>query len=292
MRRRETETGVVLVTILVVMALCVTVIVAMTLRSEQAIRVTARDRDASQARALLLAGEASALSALTLDLQTAPQADGPTEAWAKIGQTDLVLSKGHFQLAIRDEAAWFNLNTLIEGSPWSRQALMSIVATAGLPPEVAVRIAAALKGGRPLLQNQDLAARAGLTMAEITTLTAFVTCATGTTGTVNINSAPDALLAALLRNPDTTARIIAERKSWLITSDVLRRIGVILPAGLSLSSDVFGLKIVTSSGDATVRASLLIHRWRSTDGMAHAVVTARKLETSGPVPLAGPDLSQ
>lgn len=277
MTRRKTEAGVVLVTILVVMALCVTVIVAMTLQSEQAIRVTTRDRDATQARALLAAGEASALSALIRDLQTAPEADGPTEAWANIGQTALTVRNGTFQLSIRDEAAWFNLNTLIEGSPTSRQALMSIVAAAGLAPEVAVRIAAAMKGGRPLLQNGELTARAGLTEAEITALGEFVTCTLGTTGSVNINSAPDGLLSVLLRNADTTSRIIAERKIGLITPEVLRRLGIILPTGLSLSSDIFGLTIVTSSGDAVVRASVLIHRWRSTDGTAHAAVVARKL---------------
>ena len=284
---RSKDAGVVLVTILVVMALCVTVIVAMTLRSEQAIRVTGRDRDATQARALLSAGEASAVSALILDLQTAPEADGPGEAWATIGQTDLTLRNGTFHLSIRDEAAWFNLNTLIEGSPTSRQALVLIVAAAGLPPEVAVRIAAAMKGGKPLLQNQDLAPRAVLTPAEIAALSAFVTCTSETTGSININSAPDSLLTALLRNSDTTSKIIAERKLGLITPDVLRQMGVILPAGLALTSDIFGLTIVTSSGDATVRAGLLIHRWRSKDGMAHAVVTARKLETVSQDGLAG-----
>lgn len=279
MTHRRKDMGVVLVTILVVMALCVTVIVAMTIRSEQAIRTTARDLDAAQARALLAAGEASALSALIRDLQTAPEADGPTEAWANIGQTDLAVRNGTFQLSIRDEAAWFNLNTLIEGSPASRQALTSIVAAAGLPPEVAVRIAAAMKGGRPLLQNQDLAGRAGLTQGEITALSAFVTCTPGTTGAVNINSAPVALLTVLLRNSDTAAQIIAERKLGLITPDKLRRMGVILPAGLAVSSDVFGITIQTSFGAATTRASLLIHRWRSTDGAAHAAVAQRKLVT-------------
>lgn len=287
MTGRGNDAGVVLVTILVVMALCVTVIVAMTVRSEQAIRVTARDRDAAQARALMSAGEASALSALIHDLQTAPEADGPTEPWANIGQTNVALRNGTFQVTIRDEAAWFNLNTLIEGSPASRQALITIVAAAGLPPEVAVRIAAALKGGRPLLEPQDLAARAGLTDAELAALRGFVTCTPETTGGVNINSAPEPLLAVLLRNPDTTAKIMAERKQGLITTEVLRRMGVILPAGLSLTSEVFGLAILTSSGAATVRADVLIHRWRTTDGVAHAAVTSRKLELAAAGALAG-----
>ena len=276
---RRPDTGVVLVTILVVMALCVTVIVAMTIRSEQAIRLTARDADAAQARALEAAGEASALSALTLDLQTAPQADGATEAWGRIGQTPVMTSFGQFQLAIWDQAAWFNFNTLIEGSPASGAALVSIVATAGLPPEVGVRIAAAMKGGTPVLQLQDLAARAGLTADEIATLSAFVTCTPEGTAAVNINAAPEALLLAMLRNTDTTARIVAARKAGIITPEVLRGLGIILPAGLSLTSDVFGLRIITTSGEATAHAMVLIHRWRDHDGAAHAVVAGRTLET-------------
>lgn len=277
MTGRRDDGGVVLVTILVVMALCVTVIVAMTTRSEQATRVTARDLDAGQARALLAAGEASALSALIRDLQTAPEADGLTEPWARVAQADTAVSNGRFALEIWDEAARFNLNTQTEASPGSRQALMSIVAAAGLPPEVAARVAAALKGGRPLLQNQDLAARAGLTATEIAALDPFVTCTPDPTSAVNINTAPEALLLAMLRNADMTARIVASRKAALITPAVLTGMGMILPAGLSLRSEVFGLRLVTTSGQAGVAATALIHRWRDPDGKAHAVVTARKL---------------
>ena len=277
-KTRRADSGVVLVTILIVMALCVTVIVAMTLQSEATIRLTARQMDAAQARALEAAGEASALSALTLDLQTAPEADAATEAWARAGQSDVATSLGHFQMAIFDQAAWFNLNTLIAGSPAARAALGSIVAAAGLPPEVGVRIAAALQGGRPLLRLGDLAARAGLTGAELAALAGFVTCTPELTAAVNINAAPEALLGALLRNADTTARIVAARKTGMITPDGLRQLGIILPAGLSVRSDVFGLRIVTTSGEASAHATVLIHRWRDPDGTAHAVVAGRTLE--------------
>ena len=274
---RQPDQGVVLVTILIIMALCVTVIVAMTTRSEQATRATARDRDAAQAQALLAAGEASALSALIRDLQNPPEADGPSEPWAQVAQTDTAIGGGRFRLVIRDEAGRFNLNTLAEGSPWARAALRSIAAAAGLPPEVAVRIAAALNGGAPLLQNQDLVSRAGLSQSEISALEPFVTCTPDLNGGVNVNTAPEALLLALLQNADVTARLIERRKTDLITSVVLTDLGIILPAGLTLKSAVFGIRITISSGDAQITADSLIHRWRNPDGSAHAVVAARRL---------------
>lgn len=277
MSRRRRDRGVVLVTILVVMALCVTVIVAMTTRSELATKVTSLNLDAGQVHALLLAGEASALSALIRDLQTAPEADGPSEPWARIAQSDTAVTNGRFQLTIWDEAARFNLNSLTEGSPGARQNLLAIVAAAGLPKEVAARIAATLQGGRPLLQNLDLVARAGLTAAEIAALDPFVTCTSDTTSAVNINTAPEGLLLALLRNPDMTARIATQRDEELITPAVLTRMGMILPAGLTLRSAYFGVRIVTTSGDAGITSYAQIHRWLDLDGQAHAVVIARKL---------------
>ncbi|MEO6301008.1 MAG: hypothetical protein ABIO62_15395 [Paracoccaceae bacterium] len=274
---RRGEAGVVLVTILVVMALCVAVIVAMTTQSENATRATGRNLDAGQARALIAAGEASAISALLQDMQTAPDADGPTEAWAKIAQSDTAILGGHFQLAIRDEAARFNLNTLTKGSLASRQNLLSVVQAAGLPPEVAARIAASLKGGKLLLAIQDLAVRAGLSDAELAVLEGLVTATADLNSGVNINTAPEALLLALLHNPDTADRIVTRRKTDLITPAVLNDMGIILPAGLTLTSGVFSVAIRASSGEASVTVDAIIHRWRDKAGRVYATVTARKL---------------
>lgn len=274
---RPPDRGVVLITILVIMALCVTVIVAMTLASERAIRTTAANLDAVQARALLTAGEASALSALLRDLQNPPEADGPSEAWATLTQSDTAISGGRFELTIRDEAARFNLNTLTETSLWARQAMATIVQTAGLQPEASTRIAAALKGGKLLLQTQDLAARAGLSQPEIDALDPFVTCTPDLNGGVNVNTAPAALLQALLFNSETVARLTAARSEHLITPSVLQQLGIILPAGLTVKSNVFGLRISVTSGTAQLTALSTIHRWRDAAGQSHAVVSARRL---------------
>lgn len=277
MAPRSPQKGVVLVTILVIMALCVTVIVAMTLASERAIRTTAGDLDAAQARALLAAGEASALSALLLDLQNPPEADGPSEPWATLAQSDTAITGGRFELQIWDEAARFNLNTLTEASPWARQSLAAIVKAAALPPEVATRIAAALKGGTPLLQTADLGPRAGLSLPEIAALDAFVTLTPDLNGGVNVNTAPPELLTALLSNPDTVTRLVNARRDRLITPAVLQELGVILPAGLTVKSTVFGLRTAVTSGSARLTALSTLHRWRDAGGRSHAVISARKL---------------
>ena len=281
MNGRRVDRGVVLVTILVVMALCVAVIVAMTLRSEQATRLTGLDRDASQAQALIAAGEQSALSALAQDLRDAPDADGPGEPWGLVTQQEATTSLGHFQLALTDQAARFNLNAITNGSPISRTALASIVASAGLAPEVATRIAAALAGGRPLLELGDLIARAGLTTAEIAALQPFMTCDPDPTRPVNINTAPAPVLAALLHNDTYLAQIVSQRKSGLITPDTLKGMAIILPAGLALRSDYFSVHIAAQVGGATVSVDALVHRWRDANDLIHAVIAARRISDSG-----------
>jgi len=277
MTARAPQRGVVLITILVIMALCVTVVVAMTLASERATRTSSADQDAAQARALLTAGEASALSALLRDLQNPPEADGPSEAWATLAQSDIAITGGRFALEITDQAARFNLNTLTEASLWARQALAAITTAADLPPEVATRIAAALGGGAPLLQLADLTPRAGLSQAEIAALDPFVTLTPDLNGGVNVNSAPAALLQAMLPNPDTVDTLLQARSKGLITPATLQQLAIILPAGLTLKSNVFGLRTSVTSGSASLIALSTIHRWRDTAGASHAVISGRKL---------------
>jgi general secretion pathway protein K len=284
MTKRHPEKGVVLVTILSVMALCVTVIVAMTTRSEQATLLASRDLDQTQAQALATSAEAVAIAALRQDLLSASKADGPDEPWARIDRSEAALALGSVRMALQDESARFNLNTLQGGSPTARHYLRAIVAAAGLPPEASVRIAAALRGGRPLLQTSDLVARAGLSEDEVAALSALVTCTPDLSSTVNINTASGPLLQAMLQNPERTAHILLRRETGLITPSVLSEMGVILPAGLSLRSDVFGLRIVAVYGHAQVQTYSLIQRWTRDDRTVHATVSARKRLSSGVAP--------
>ncbi len=274
MTRRHPEKGVVLVTILSVMALCVTVIVAMTTRSEQATLSTARDLDQVQAQSLATSAEVLVLSALKSDLSAAPDADGPAEPWSQIAPSGPNL--GAVQISVWDESARFNLNTLLEGSPTGRNYLRLIVAVAGLPPEAGVRISAALRGGRPLQQISDLLSRAGLSEAEVAILAPLVTCAPPLSSTVNLNTASDILVRAMLQNPEQAADLLARRKIGMITPDVLSEMGLILPAGLSLHSTVFGLQITAAFGGAKVQTYARIQRWVAPDGTPHAVISARK----------------
>ena len=275
---RGGDRGMVLVTILVVMALCVTVIVAMTTRAEQATRTTGRGMAAVQAMALLTAGEDSALAALAADLQTAPMADGLQEPWARVTQQEAALTLGQFSLVIRDEAARFNLNAVTDGTPAARQALADIVAAAALPPEVAARIAGALSGGRMVLQTGDLGPRAGLSAAEIAALQPFVTCNPVVERPINVNTASEQVLAAVLRNPALTRRLVDRRATDLLTPAVLQDMAVILPVGVALRSDFYGVQSEATVQGATLRADALIRRWTGPDGMPHAAVIGRRVE--------------
>lgn len=281
---RQPERGVVLVTILSVMALCVTVIVAMTTRSEQAIRTTAQAMDQTQAEMLAISAETMAMAALQHDLLVAGKADGPGEPWAQLGQSAAARSLGPVEISVWDDSARFNLNTLLNGNPTARHYLNAIVTIAGQPPEVSVRIAAALRGDRPLQQISDLVALAGLSDAEIAALSPLVTCAPILSGTININTASGTLLQAMLQNPERTAQILARRQAGLITPDVLSEMGVILPAGLSLRTDIFGLQIIAASGSATVQSYARVQRWIGMDGATHTVISARKWISASFVP--------
>lgn len=273
---RQPEHGVVLVTILSVMALCATVIVAMTTRSEQATVSTAQGLDQTQAQMLAASAESLVLAALQQDLLTAPQADGPGEAWAQIGRSEVVRTLGTVEISVWDESARFNLNTLLNGSPSARHYLKAIVSAAGLPPEVAVRISAALRGGRPLQQMSDLVTRSGLSEAEVVALGPLATCTPVLSATVNLNTAPEVLVQVLLQNPGRAAQILARRQTELITPAVLAEMGVILPAGLSLRTDIFGLQIVAAVGNAKVQTYTRIQRWIGPDRAAHTTISARK----------------
>ncbi len=277
MTARAPDSGVVLITILIVIALCASVVVAKTAASERTAGATFRDLEFNQARGLVTAGRASAVSALLRDLENPPQADGMTEDWARLAQYAMAIADGRFQFEMHDEAGRFNLNTLTAVSAWSSHVLDALITAAGPKPEVAVRVSAALIGGTPLLQTPDLIARAGLSAAEVAALVPFATRTPNLGAGVNVNTAPEALLSAFKQEDAVIGRILHERKARRITTETLEEMDIQLPEGLTLRSDVFGLTTAVSYSGADVVATSMIHRWRDLRGQAHAVIFARKL---------------
>lgn len=109
---RPAEAGVVLINVLVVLALSSAVLVAMIRVGDLGIARSQGYAEAAQGRALIAAGEASAVTALRRDMVAAPQTDHRAEAWARVNQAETRIDAGRFALSITDAQARLNLTAL------------------------------------------------------------------------------------------------------------------------------------------------------------------------------------
>ena len=103
----------ILLNVLILVAIAAAAVTVMIASEDNEVRRTTHFKDAAQARALSLAGELSAIVALRRDLLQAPLADDYTEPWAAIAQKPVAVPQGRFALAISDEQARFNINSLV-----------------------------------------------------------------------------------------------------------------------------------------------------------------------------------
>lgn len=283
--RRDGEQGVVLVYVLVLLALTSSVVVAMVSLSENSIRRSQRFSEAGQAQALIAAGEASALIALRRDMAEAPKVDHAGEPWGRIGQQAVAIEGGSFSLEIADAQGLYNLNGVAKGGVLAQQRLRALVAAVGLPPDVAARLIATLAAGRDLARFSDLAERTGMTGAQTATLAGVATVLPGQSE-VNINSAPVAVLAALLNNPGQARLLVARRtrNGFLSPLDVTGA-DVILPPGLGFRSEFFRLRVTVRIGDTVQATDALIQRQIGADGSPAPVVIGRNNVLAAPLPL-------
>ena len=218
-----------------------------------------RLRDAAQARAVARGAELSAVVALRRDLMAGRQGDMLTEPWAHIGDKEVAIAGGRFSFAVTDAQARFNINTLLDDDPAARAALSRIFAAAGVRAEAVDGVSALLRTGGPIRDVADLA-RVGLNSAELRRIAVYCTALPKSTN-VNVNTAPEALLAVLLDNPGMARSLVGLRRGSLgLTQPDLLANRIVLPPGSTMTSDFFWARGQVTIGDTTQQLTSLLHR--------------------------------
>ena len=273
---REPEKGVVLINVLVILALTASVVYAMISLSDLAILRSQRFSAAGQALALISGGEASAIVALRRDMAEAPQTDNLREPWALVGQQEVPIEGGSFALQIADAQAKFNLNNLPQSGALGAQTLQRIVALLDLPADVGPRIAARLTQPQPLVRMADLVAEAGLTPDEVTRLAQLATVLPSRTD-ININTAPDVLLAVITDNPVQARSLqgIRKRQGFLTPKD-LAAANVILASGVGFVSRYFEVTVDVTIADTAQSMQSILQRRTGRGGQPEVVAIFRQ----------------
>lgn len=284
MTRRDPQSGVVLINVLVTLALASAVLYAMISLSDLSIARSQRYSDAAQARTLIAAGEVSLIAALTRDMTEAPRSDDLTEPWAQIAQEPIAIAQGSFALTIEDAQSRINLNGNAMRGALGAQVLARVGAALDLPADVAPRVAARLAQRQPLDRLGDLTAEAGLSPSEVAELARFLTVLPTSTD-VNLNTAPPEVIGVLTDNPvQANALVGARTRNGRLTAQDLVNARQILPPGTGFTSSWFGVTVTVRVGDTVQNSTALIQRATGPGDRPRVAVVARETPFAGPTP--------
>lgn len=281
MAARGPQDGVVLINVLVMLALASSVLYAMISLSDLSIARSQRFSEAGQAQALIAAGEASLIAALTRDMAEAPQTDNLSEPWAQIAQEPIAIAQGSFALAIHDAQSRINLNSNAIRGALGAQVLDRVGQALTLPPDVAARIVARLAQQQPLDRLEDLIIQAGLTAQEVDQLSEFLTVLPSSTD-VNLNTASPGVIGALAETPDQAASLVAlrDRNGLLTAEDVADAQQVLLP-GTGFTSSWFRVTVTVQVGRTVQQSIALIQRAAEPGERPGVAVVARETPFRG-----------
>lgn len=269
---RPQDAGVILVNVLVALALGSALVVLMLTSQDNLLDRARRAAAMDQAQALALGGETSVVIALRADMQTAPDADHYAEPWGLIQQAAVQIGTGTFALVIHDAQAGIDLNGLTVGGIGQQQVLARLVAALKLPPETTQRILTAITQGGPfrtLAQIPDLDADTRATLAPYVS---FLPAG----GAVNLNTADQVVLGAVLQNQTAASRLVALRsKAGFITPADLRDLGLVSTGGAGFTSDVFDVTVTAQVDDVTVILTSRVQRVRGVGTQEVRVISRR-----------------
>ena len=279
--RRDDQSGVILINVLVILALASAVLVGMIRVADLAISRSQTFADAARAEALIAGGEASAIAVLQRDMTKAPSTDNLTENWAAIAQAETAVEGGSFSLTIADAQRRFDLNSLRDAGGIAPQILTRIAVRLGLPEDAVPRILARMAAPAPLRRIDDLVADAGLATDQVTALQKVVTLLP-VRADVNINTAPDDLLFALSDNPVQARGLIALRRlKGALTSEDMAAVQLVLLPGTGYTSRLFEVAVTVRIGEVRIAASSLLLRRIGAAGRPEVVVIERRRGTGG-----------
>jgi general secretion pathway protein K len=281
MTPRPQEEGMALVTVLLLVAVAAAALAIMMSGEDAALRRATLMADAARARAIASAGELSAIVALRRDGDLT--ADDSTEAWARIADRGSPIIGGRFQLGIADAQGKLNLNMLARGDALTRQRLAALAIALKLPPNTPDHIAAFITITGPLSDLSQLAA-AGLSPSDIARVATVATALPPSpTASINVNAAPEALLAILLDNPLAARTLTARRaRAGKLTRDDFAQEHVSLPAGAGFGSSLFWVRTRATIGGTNQQLTSLLLRRAIPAGGSEVVAIGRWRGAIGP----------
>ena len=291
--RPPREQGMILINVLVIVVMATAVLAIMLAGQDADLERSRQLRNASQAMAIARGGELSAITALRRDVASGSTTDTLAEPWANIADRDVKIGSGRFSFVVADAQARFNINNLatqtlaggqalVAGDAISQDELRQLATVIGVPPDQIAALMQTLKTHGPIGDLTELRA-VGLGDDAIRRL-ALVCAALPEPTTVNINTAPEALLAIMTGNPAIAHQIVMAR-ARAGAGGIVGTGQFILPPGTGVSSSYFWTRARVSVGGTTQQLTSLLHR-RLADGKPIVEVVRR---WRGPAPLGAPE---
>lgn len=249
------ERGMILINVLVIVIMATAVLAIMLAGQDSDSERNQQLRSAAQAMAIARGGEMSAIAALRRDVASGSTTDTLNEPWANIADKNAQIAGGHFSFVVADAQARFNINNLARGDALSADVLKQLALAVGIQPDHLTSLLALLQSRGPIADLSVLR-RAGLGETELQTLAAFCT-ALPTPTTVNVNTAPEPLLALLANNPAAAHALVMMRtrdNHGVVANQM------ILPPGAGVASDYFWARGRVTINGTTQQLTSLLHR--------------------------------
>ncbi|RZJ83460.1 MAG: Type II secretory pathway component PulK-like protein, partial [Brevundimonas sp.] len=211
---------------------------------------------------------------------TAPQSDNAAEPWSQVGQNDIAIAGGRFRLSVHDAQDRFNINNLRQGGVAAQAFLARLLAYCGVEVDPAA-VAAYVQLTGPLADIASLRVL-GVEDRKLACLGTVAT-ALPSMSTINLNSATEPVVEALVGDRATAALLIAQRRrQGLITEADLAAAKVIMPLGAGFTSNFFVADTQVTVGQTATAWTTLLQRTR-VNGRPDVVSVGRKKQTAEPV---------
>lgn len=250
---RDTESGVVLVNVLVVLAIAGGLMLLLVSSQEASVARVSRSADAAIAEQIAFGAEASVVAALRRDMDVAPEVDHLNEPWAQsVIQDRVELPTGGFSVQVMDLQAKYDINQLADLTAGTQAFATRLMLALDLPPETAAQIGRVLRAVGPVQTLDDLAAF-GIPQTTLDALSPHVT-ALPVSGTINLNSVDPFLLSVMLQNETQARQMIRIReREGAITVATLRDAGILRPQNSGFKSDFYEVEIEAEAQSARIR---------------------------------------
>lgn len=272
--RSKPNRGVALLTVLLVFALAAVAAGAMLSRQHIDIVRTSNMLARTQAWHYALGAEELARQTLWLDAQLTPGIDYPGQRWATLREA-FPIEQGTVQLFIEDMQGRFNLNTLLTNNLRPVSQFQSILGALSIAADAA-SVAASLQNHAqtsplndtpsPLLYSvTELRSTEALSVEDYTKLLPYVTVLPENSTLLNINTASDTVLKAIMSGDTIYQRVATLRTDrGYITGDQLQSLGNTM--GMDVKSNYFSVTAQVQFKGQMLRLTTLLHRHISPEG--------------------------